>query len=451
MDKNENSKHNWLHRTLRKDSSIAALLPIMGVVLVAFLVIGLAMPVLPLHVHNGLGLRTFVVGLVVGSQFVASLISRPWAGHHADSRGAKRAVVTGLLGATLSGLLYLVSLRFAGAPLVSVSILLLGRALLGAAESFIITGAVSWGLARVGVRNTGKVISWMGAAMFTAFAIGAPVGSTLYAGYGFVAIALATMLAPLGTMLVVAPLHPVAPLPNTRPAFAKVAGTVWLPGFGSALASVGFGAITAFVVLLFAQHGWSQGWLAYTSFATAFILARLVFGHLPDRIGGAKVALICAPIEAAGLALIWLSPRPELVLVGAVLTGFGYSLVYPGLGVEAVGRVPAQSRGLAMGAYTAFLDVALGFGTPALGLIASGAGLDAAFLASAVAALCAAAVALRLLLAPTLFDSAPHRPTRGRNESTCRDDRVARTDRFNNRSSGGKCHVEIEHHAYADA
>jgi len=30
----------------------AALLPIMGVVFVAFLVIGIAMPVLPLHVHS---------------------------------------------------------------------------------------------------------------------------------------------------------------------------------------------------------------------------------------------------------------------------------------------------------------------------------------------------------------------------------------------------------------
>src|SRR5437870_5351043 len=45
---------------------------------------------------------------------------------------------------------------------------------------------------------------------------------------------------------------------------------------------------------------------------------------------------------------------------GAALTGFGYSLVYPGFGVKAVRRVPPQSRGLAMGAYTVFLDVGLG-------------------------------------------------------------------------------------------
>ena len=65
----------------------------MGVVSVAFLVIGLALPVLPLHMHQGLGLSTFVVGLITGSQFAASLFSRVWSGRFADGRGAKRAVV----------------------------------------------------------------------------------------------------------------------------------------------------------------------------------------------------------------------------------------------------------------------------------------------------------------------------------------------------------------------
>src|SRR5205814_1025706 len=118
---------------------------------------------------------------------------------------------------------------------------------------------------------------------------------------------------------------------------------------------------------------------------------RVVFGHLPDRIGGARVALVCVLIEAAGLALIWLAPGSTLALVGAVLTGFGYSLVYPGFGVEAIRRAPPESRGLAMGAYTAFLDLALGLANPALGLVAGRAGLPSVFLVSALVVLCAAA------------------------------------------------------------
>jgi MFS family permease len=181
---------------------------------------------------------------------------------------------------------------------------------------------------------------------------------------------------------------------------------VWVPGFGSALGSVGFGAVTTFAALLFADRGWTQGWLAYTAYAVAFILARVFFSHASDKFGGAKVALFCVLIETAGQALMWLAVRPELALVGAALTGFGFSLVYPGFGVEAVRRVPAQSRGLAMGAYTAFLDLALGLANPALGLVASGAGLGAVFLVSALVVTCAAAIAVRLLFAPSLSENA---------------------------------------------
>jgi len=385
----------------------ATLMPIMGVVFVGFLVIGVAMPVLPLYVHDGLGFGTFVVGLLAGSQFAASLFSRPWAGHYSDGRGAKRAVVLGLLAASASGLLYLCSLLIRRDLEASIAVLLLGRVVLGGAESFIITAAVSWGLAIVDAQHTGKVIAWVGSAMFAAFAIGAPVGSALYAGYGFVAIALVTALAPLAPLLLIAPLPAVVPMPRARLSFAKVFGNVWVPGFGSALGSVGFGAVTTFAALLFADRGWTQGWLAYSAYAVAFILARVFFSRAADRFGGAKIALFCVLIETAGQALMWLAARPELALLGAALTGFGFSLVYPGFGVEAVRRVPAQSRGLAMGAYTAFLDLAQGLASPALGLVAKGAGLNAVFLVSAITVLCAALVASWLIAYPVTIRGQP--------------------------------------------
>lgn len=384
-------------RAVGERRPFATLVPIMVVVLSAFLIIGVALPVLPLHVNHGLGLGAFVVGLVAGSQFAASLISRVWSGVYADTRGPKGAVVVGLLTATAGGILYLLSLGFVGTPRVSVSVLLLGRALLGGAESFIMTGALSWGLALVGAQSAGKVIAWVGTAMFAALAVGAPIGTALYGIGGFAAVGLATTLVPLVALLFAAPLSAVPPQGGHRPSLTTVAGAVWMPGLGAALSSIGFGAILAFSALLFADRGWLPVWLPFSAFATSLIVARVLFGKLPDRLGGARVALVTVFVEAAGLALIWWGPSEIWAAVGAVLTGIGYSLVYPGFGVEAVRRAPPQSRGLAMGAYTAFLDVALGLGSPALGLIAGSAGLGAVFLASAVVVLGAAPIALRLL------------------------------------------------------
>jgi len=156
-------------------SVMGALLPIMGVVLVGFLVIGLALPVLPLHVSRDLGFGAFVTGLVTGGQFVASLVSRIWAGHFADRKGAKSGVVAGLFAAAASGLLYVLSLALTS-PAASVGVLLLGRAVLGGAESFIITGAVSWGLVLVGPQGAGRVIAWVGTAMFAALALARLLG-----------------------------------------------------------------------------------------------------------------------------------------------------------------------------------------------------------------------------------------------------------------------------------
>jgi predicted MFS family arabinose efflux permease len=104
-------------------------------------------------------------------------------------------------------------------------------------------------------------------------------------------------------------------------------------------------------------------------------------------------------IEAAGQALLWLAYRPELALAGAALTGFGFSLIFPGFGVEAVRRVPAQSRGVAMGAYTAFLDLAQGTAAPVLGLVAGRGSFNLVFLVSMLSVLCAALVAIGLLRA----------------------------------------------------
>ena len=117
------------------------------------------------------------------------------------------------------------------------------------------------------------------------------------------------------------------------------------PGFGSALSTVGFGAMIAFSALLSAQHGWSPVWLTFSAFASALVAARLFLGHIPDMLGGAKVALICVFVEAAGLALIWFAPNPALAAAGAALTGVGYSLVYPGLGMKlSNGRPKPQPR-----------------------------------------------------------------------------------------------------------
>jgi MFS family permease len=373
------------------------MLPITSAVFVGFLTIGLALPVLPLHLHYTLDMSPLVVGIAIGSQFAAALLSRAWAGGLADARGGKRAVILGLFSAALSGVAYLSSLAFIGMPVVSVGALLLGRVLLGCGESLVITGALGWGMGLVGLRHAGKVMAWVGMAMFGAYAAGAPLGTFIYGRYDFAGIAFATIIIPLLALGAVVPAAAVAVSTAKRVPFYKVLGTVWVPGLGVGLCCVGFGVVTTFIALLFAARHWGSASLAFTSFGVAFIVARLLFAHLPDKIGGAKVALVCVLIETAGLLLIWQASGVMMAYAGAAFTGFGYSLSFPGFGVEAVRRAPPQSRGAAMGAFMAFSDMALGITGPAAGAIAGAAGVNAVYLAGAGAVLLSTFVAGYLL------------------------------------------------------
>lgn len=384
--------------TTPSHSVVVTLLPIMAAVLAGFVVIGVALPVLPLHVSHHLGFGSVVVGVVAGAQFVASLISRVWSGSYSDANGGKQAVLVGLVTAAVAGLLYLLSVAVESSPVLSVSILIVGRAVLGGAESFIITGGVAWGLALVDPGHSGKVIAWVGTAMFAALALSGPFGTMLFTAYGFAVIGLLTALLPL--LVLVLLLRAPSPQPRMRKAksgLGKVIGAVWLPGLGAALASIGYCSILAFSSLLYADHQWRPVWLGFTTFGTALIVARVVCGHVPDRFGGAKTALLFVLVQSAGLLIMGFAESSLIASSGAALSGLGYSLVYPGLGVEAVGGTSPENRGLAMGIYTAFLDVAMAIGSPVLGWVADREGMSAVFIVSAVVTLSAATIAFRLL------------------------------------------------------
>jgi MFS family permease len=367
---------------------------VIGVLFVGYLIIGIPLPVLPLHVHNDLGFGPFMVGVVAGAQFAASLFSRMFAGRFTDTRGPKSAFIVGLLLTGASGLLYLASLPFVASPLLSVAVLLAGRVILGFGESFIVTGALGWGLMLLGAGAAGKAMSWLGTSLYAAFAIGAPVGTTLYGRFGFSAVAIATVIIPLVTLALVAPMRGVSPPPPAPAGLKKVLGAVWLPGTTLALSGVGFSAIMTFAALLYASRHWSPAWLAFTSLSVAFIFGRAVLGHLPDKIGGMRVALACIVVEAIGQALIWFAPNATVALIGVTVTGLGYSLVYPGLGTQVVQAAPPQSRALALGAYTAFLDVSLGFSGPLLGLFATGRDIISVYGVSTIVVLGSATLAL---------------------------------------------------------
>lgn len=373
-------------------SAFFPLLPFMLTVFVGLFATGMALPVIPRHVQDTLGQGTVMVGVVMGAQYLASMFARMAAGGMADTRGPRLATLGGLVTSCAVALVYLASVQVDSRQ-GALALVIAARLLTGVAESFIVTGAMAWASARLGPAHTGKVIGWIGMAVFAGLGASAPAGMAVYGAFSFDGLAVAMLLVAVAGLVGTRFIVGVAPSSLPKLSVLRVLSVVKLPGAGLTLCSLGFAMITAFAVLLFAQRGWGGGALVVTSMGVGFIVARLLFGHLPDLVGGAKVALACVLVEAVGLALIWLAPHPVLAWVGAALVGGGYGLAFQGLGVEAVRRAPPQSRGSAMGAYIVFQDVAMGLAPPLGGVLAVAAGLDAVYLAAAVGAVGSAVVA----------------------------------------------------------
>ncbi|HYW36386.1 MAG TPA: hypothetical protein VE868_13340, partial [Balneolaceae bacterium] len=68
--------------TQPQDPPIRLLAALITSVFIVFLVMGILMPVLPLYVNQGLGFGAFMVGIVEGSRFATSLLSRLWSGDY---------------------------------------------------------------------------------------------------------------------------------------------------------------------------------------------------------------------------------------------------------------------------------------------------------------------------------------------------------------------------------
>ncbi|MGC1305403.1 MAG: MFS transporter [Caulobacteraceae bacterium] len=381
-----------------RTSVVFQLIPFSLAAFLGFLAIGVPLPVLPGYINHTLGFGPVVVGLVIGLQSLVTLLTRQYAGQLCDRRGPKRASLAGLGLASLSGLLYLASSACAAQPLVALAILVCGRLVLGLAESLFITALAAWSIARVGHQHAGRAMAWSGIAMYGALAIGAPLGTVAAHAGGFPAAAACAVLLPgLGALL--AWRWTDAPLgTGHRASFLSVLRLIWAPGLAMALASSGIGVIVTFLALRYQTQGWTGAGFALTGFGVAYIGVRLVLGHLPDRVGGYRTAIVCLLIEAAALLLIWQARSGAMALAGATLTGLGYSLVFPSLGVEAIRRVGPERRGLALGAYLACFDLGLAMAGPVAGVVAQAAGLASTFVAGAVAAVLA-----MTLLAVTLF------------------------------------------------
>jgi MFS family permease len=363
---------------------------------VCYLSIGLPLAVLPAYVHLRMGYSAMIAGLVISIQYIATLASRPWAGRISDSAGAKVSVLWGMTACTASGVLLVAGAALHSVPWASVALLIVSRLALGVGESLGSTGSTLWAITSAGPEHTAKIISFNGISTYGATALGAPLGVVLDQLWGLKSIGLLTVLVCAASLVMALRKPPVQVAPGEHLPFRDVMFRVAPHGMALAMGGVGYSVLATFVTLFYLSRHWTGAALCLTAFGLAFIAARLLFIQTINRFGGFPVAMACMSVESLGLILLWRANSPWMALAAAALAGFGFSLVFPALGVEAVKRVPAHNRGTALGVFTAFADVSFFLTGPVAGAVIGGFGYASVFLFGLLSVLAALAIVVVL-------------------------------------------------------
>ncbi|GBQ24828.1 major facilitator superfamily transporter [Tanticharoenia sakaeratensis NBRC 103193] len=354
--------------------------------LLIYIDIGLPMAVIPVFVHRTLLYSATVAGLAISLQYFATFAFRPSAGQRTDRIGPKPVVVAGLALGVVSGTLLMLAGFLAAWPVLSLALLAGSRVILGWAESWTATAVIYWNIRRVGSANTAQAISWNGVCSYGGIALGAPVGELLshlsHPFGGVTTVGLLSLLLPAFGLSVIWAYDNVQPTVSKRPLmkFTDVFKRVFPHGAALALGSIGFGAISSYLALYYAAMRWGGAADALAAFGAVFVLVRFVLSRQIGRFGGTRVAVVSLVVEAVGLMMLWRSGSSTAAAMGAAITGAGFSLVFPALGVLAVDRAGPENRGAALGAFSVFLDLAIGFSGPALGLVAEYGGYPPLFL-----------------------------------------------------------------------
>ena len=357
------------------------------------------------------GFSTFVITVIFAAYAVGVVLALFFAGHLSDQLGRRRSLVSALLLAVVSAVIFLLSRDLAG--------LLVGRVLSGLSVGVVTATATAY-LAelhlgerpgtsprRAQVLATTANLGGLGLGPIAAGMLAQWVGAPLTVSYAIFGglLVLAVVLVALSPETVTRPAQrpPYRPQRVAVPAHAR--GTFFAAAAGAFVSFAAFGLFTSlapsFIAGTLDHHSHAlAGVPAVTGFGAAIAAQMATASWDVRRLAGTGTAALSAGLALLVTALF--APSLSLFLVGGVITGAGAGLLFKG-GIVRASALAAASENRAEVLAGFFLAGYLGLSVPVLGL-----GIATQFVEPKVALLAFAA----LLLTGAIASSWPRRSTR---------------------------------------
>lgn len=309
---------------------------LLGNLFIAFLGIGLVIPILP-TIMNEFGVNGVVVGYLTASFALAQLIVSPFAGKAVDKFGRKIMIVLGLIIFSLSELLFGLG--------TNIETLFISRILGGVSGAFIMPAVTAFIADITTNESRPKALGYMSAAINLGFIIGPGIGGFL-AELGtrvpfFAAAVLGTVASILSIILLKEPerqqaVADVDGKPKEKSSLKKIMSPLFLlPFLLIFMSSFGLAALESFFSL-FVDHKFSftpkDVAIAITGGAIiGAIFQLLLFDGMIRKMGEINLIRVSLLYSVIFVIAITLAPTYWTVMLACFVVFVGFDLIRPAL------------------------------------------------------------------------------------------------------------------------
>ncbi|MFC7687213.1 MFS transporter [Ureibacillus sp. GCM10028918] len=342
---------------------------LLGNLFIAFLGIGLIIPVLP-TIMNELNISGTVVGYLTAAFALTSLVVSPIAGRFADKYGRKIMIILGLATFAVSELLFGLGK--------SVEVLFISRILGGVSGAFIMPAVTAYIADITTVETRPKALGYMSAAISTGFIIGPGVGGFL-AEIGtrvpfFSAAVLGAVATVLSIVFLKEPVRAEQPEVFEQSESKSTLKKLFIPMFLIAfliifISSFGLAVVESFISL-YTDHkfGFSPGDIAVLITVSAIIGALsqiLLFDRMTQWWGEIKLIQLCLVISVIFVFVLTQVSSYAMIIFVITMCFVGFDLIRPAA-TSYLSKIAGNDQGFVGGMNSMFTSLANAIG-PILG------------------------------------------------------------------------------------
>ncbi|WP_458120652.1 MFS transporter [Paenibacillus sp. Z6-24] len=334
-----------------------------------FMIFEMLLPTLPLFV-TALGEGAGQVGLVTGIFTLSAIVTRPFAGLLATKFDKKILLIIGiLLNALSTGAYYLAD---------SIPELLIIRLIHGAGFGLITTYFATLAAEIVPKERRGEGIGYFGVGETVAISVGPMIGILTLELYDFQRLFLGGM-AVLILAVIMAIFIKRTPEGkkmdkeiNVKVKFFEK--RVLFPGLLILLVGIAAGGIMSFFSLYALEREFTQVGFFFFLVAMASFVVRIISGKLFDKYGPTIIVVPGSLFSIVGLLLLYVAANDVMLLIAAVVYGFGFGALLPAIQTWCLNLVGEHEHEDAMATFFNFFDLGIGGGSLILGMAAVATG-----------------------------------------------------------------------------